>query len=203
VASWGTTSVAQKLDFSIDGGVSFADSFNVGIGSSTTVEVYLAEITPDTTLSSEGLFAFGLVGDLEAGAAGAITSASINPQYDFPSVESASSIALEWEAAVFLNEVPTGPSILLGQFVFDSSGAGISNFTFGDNLTGAGSSNAGWFTENSTELDEFIFGVGATDTYSLSLNAVPEPGSFILFVMALVFFCVLRKRETMPLVSVR
>lgn len=178
------TSAAQELNFSIDGGTTFGNSFAIQSGSSTTVEVYLSEIAPDTTLTSEGLFGFALRGDLDAGSPGAISAASINPQFDFPGTETFNAVAIQWQAAVFANATPRGANILLGNFQFDSSGAGTSTFAFSDLEPGNTSAEAGWITEEATELDQLIFGSGATDSFSLSLtaSAVPEPSSLVLLI---------------------
>lgn len=177
----GATCTAQQLDFSIDGGSSFGNSFNIANGSSTNVDVYLSEVPPDTTLSTEGLFSLGLKGDLVSTAFGSIASASINPNFDFVTSDSSNTIALEWEAAVLANTIPRTPSVLLGSFQFDSTGAGVSSFTFGDIRTGG---DINWLTEAGAELDESIFGLGSTGTYSLTLStAVPEPCSAALIVI--------------------
>jgi len=185
---------AQQLDFSIDGGNSFGNSFDIGVGSSTDVEVYLSEIPPDALLSTEGLFGFGLLGDLDMAAPGEITAASINAEFDFVSSSNFNSVAIEWDAAVLANSIPTQSRVLLGNIQFDSSGAGVSMFTFGDRLPGTGTANASWLTGIGTELDELVFGTGATNTYSLALKAVPEPVALPLILISAMALGVRRKR---------
>ena len=179
------TCSAQQLNFSIDGGNSFGNSFNIASGSSTNVDVFLSEVPPDTTLSTAGLFSLGLAADLDSAAFGTISSADLNPVYDFITTDSFNTIAIEWEAAVLANTIPTGSSIRLGSFQFDSTAAGVSSFTFGDSQPGSGGINDNWFTGSGVLLDDLIFGAGSTGTFSLTLNsaAVPEPGtvSLILF----------------------
>lgn len=184
---------AQQLEFSIDGGSSFGNSFNIAEGSSTNVDVYLSQILPDTTLSTEGLFSLGLKGDLDSAAFGTISSASVDPTYDFVTTDSFNTIALEWEAAVLANAVPKSSSIRLGGFQFDSTGAGVSSFTFGDVRTGA---DMNWFTESATELDESIFGAGSTGMYSLTLNtAVPEPCAVPLILVGAMLVSSRRRKQ--------
>jgi len=180
----GAACSAQQLNFSIDGGNTFGNSFNIAAGSSTDVEVYLSEIPPDTILSTEGLFSLGLNGDLDSAAFGSISAASIDPTFDFITAENSNTIALEWEAAVLVNVIPAAPSVRLGSFQFDSNGPGVSSFTFGDIRTSANSNNVNWLTEAGTELDELIFGAGSTNTYSLTLGtAIPEPGAVSLMML--------------------
>lgn len=187
---------AQEINFSIDGGSTFDDSFTIGSGSSTTVEVYLSEIPPDTTLTSDGLFGFSLRGDLTGGSPGSIASASFNPQFDFPITDNFNSVAIEWEAAVLANAIPKASNILLGNFQYASSGPGVSTFSFSDLRPGADPGDAGWLTENAAELDQLIFGPGATDSFSLTLstNAVPEPTSLVLIAFATAGLTVCRRR---------
>jgi len=177
------TSDAQTLGFSIDGGNTFSNSFDVVTGSSTDIEVYLSDLAPSTILSSEGLFGLGLQGDLDSTAAGSIGSATLNPTYDFVTTDNFNALAIEWEAAVLVNNIPTASSILLGTFQFDSTANGVSALTFGDIRPGATSAEASWVTGLGNELDESIFGTGATNTFVLSLNSIPEPGTASLFVV--------------------
>ena len=197
LACCGATGSTQIIDFSIDGGNSFGNAFAVGIGSSTTVEVYLSEISPDTTLSTDGLFSLGLEADLDATAPGLISSASVDPQFDFLTTDNFNALAIEWEAAVFANSVPTASAVRLGGFQFVSTGAGVSNFTFRDNQPGTGTLNAKWATGTGGELDELIFGSGASDTFSLLLttNSVPEPGTISLVVLGAMILTGYRRRK--------
>ena len=190
-------SFAQTLEFSVDGGNTFGNTFTVVNGSITNVGVYLSDLPANNVLATEGLFSFGLTGALDPNAPGAISSAAINPVFDFLVTETSSAIALEWEAAVLANAIPTGPSVLLGNFQFDSSGAGVSNFTFGDNFTGSDQASFDWLTSTGAVLDESIFGTGSTDTFSLTLStaAVPEPGTFTMVVIGAMLISVCRRRE--------
>ncbi len=196
--SWSpVTSNAQTLDFSIDGGNSFGNSFDVATGSTTNVEVYLSDVAPGTVLSSEGLFGFGLRGDLDSTAAGSVASASINPTFDFVTTDDFNAIAIEWEAAVLANSIPTASSVLLGSFQFNSTGSGVSALTFGDIDPGSTSLEANWLSGFGTELDESIFGSGSANTFVLSLNsnAVPEPGTASLFVFGSMVLSAFRRRR--------
>jgi len=147
-------------------------------------------------LTSEGLFGFALDGDLDAGSLGSVTSASINPQYDFVNT-GLNVVALDWEAAILFNSTPMAANILLGEFQYDSTGVGVSTFTFGDLRPGTTTVEAGWLTELGTELDQRIFGAGATDTFSLSLtaSAVPEPSTVSLFLIGVLTLPVRRIRR--------
>ena len=192
-----STGSAQTIEFSIDGGNTFGDTFTVVDGSITNVGVYLSDLPANNVLATEGLFSFGLVGDLDPNAPGTISSATINPAYDFLITDTSSAIALEWEAAILVNAVPTASSVLIGNFQFNSNGPGVSNFTFGDNQPGSDTSVLNWLTGTGAVLDEDIFGTGSTDTFSLvfSTAAVPEPCAMTMVLMGSLLLSVYRRRE--------
>ena len=54
-------SFAQTLDFSIDGGNTFGNTFTVVNGSITNVGVYLSDLPANNVLATEGLFSFCLL----------------------------------------------------------------------------------------------------------------------------------------------
>ncbi|OYP38162.1 PEP-CTERM sorting domain-containing protein [Rhodopirellula sp. MGV] len=186
------------LQFSIDNGNTFGNSFDIQKDSRTSVGVYLAEISPESILSDQGLLGFGLVAEVVSSeSAGAISRTAIADAFDFISTNDFTGQSFAWEAAAFGNVPPAGPRLLLGEFDFDSIGEGTTTFRFGDIQPGVGSINANWLTAAGTELDQSIFGIGALDTTSLSLrtSAVPEPTSAIGLMAGSIAMLVRRRRR--------
>lgn len=201
LASIGEARAGLVLEFSVDGGATFGNSFRVAENSSTTVGVVIAEFAPDTILSDQGLLGFGLAGSVLQPDSGFISNASIDPVFDFKTTDQFTGESISWEAAVFLNSVPTGSRIQLGSFQFDATGLGDTTIEFGDIQPGTGSANVNWLSGGFDELDEVIFGPGGNDTPRLSFSvvAVPEPSSFALIAvgaLASIGWGLRRKRRT-------
>ncbi|MCC9602647.1 PEP-CTERM sorting domain-containing protein [Stieleria sp. JC731] len=188
---------ALMINFSVDDGASFGNSFTIEEGSVTKIGIFLSESGNTSILTDEGLLGFGLTGTLEAASPGTITSVTTNPVFDFNTGEAFTSQSITMESAIFTNPVPTGSSIFLGDFEFASTGAGESNFLFSDLTPGSGTANASWLSGIGTELDSQIFGTGSADNFGLTLNttAVPEPGSFGLFLIGLPALLLNRRRR--------
>jgi hypothetical protein len=196
--SFSASSHADNLiQFSIDGGSTFGDSFVIDTGSSVDAGVFLSETSPDTALSDDGLLGFGLTGTLASADAGVIAAASPDSVFDLLTTDEFTSTTINWESAAFSNAAPTGSSIALGSFGFDSIADGTSTLTFGDIQPGAGSANANWLTGAGAELDQNIFGSGSTGTFqvSISTSAVPEPSSVVLLGLASSLVFVRRRRK--------
>ncbi|MEL7500229.1 MAG: PEP-CTERM sorting domain-containing protein [Planctomycetota bacterium] len=202
--SWSANANADiVIQFSIDDGATFGDSFNIDRGSSVNVGVFLTESSPDTALANDGLLGFGLTGNLASSNFGAISAASPDSAFDFQATNEFSATSIDWESLVLNNSVPTGSRIALGSFQFDSIADGISTFTFGDIQPGAGSTNANWLSGAGVELDEAVFGTGAADTFQLTLSttAIPEPGSASMFAMGAMLLVLRRRRANSTLKS--
>ena len=184
------------LEFSIDGGNTFGDSFVIDADSSVEVDIFLSETAPDTALANDGLVGFGLRGLLGSTDAGSISAGNLDSVYDFPATEEFTADSVTLEGLVLNNPVPTGSRIALGSFLFDSSGEGTSILTFGDIQPGAGSANANWLTGAGVELDEAVFGAGSAGTFRLTLStsAIPEPSSLMVLGLVSAVTVLRRKR---------
>lgn len=193
-----TAEADQILAFSTDSGATFSDAFEVNVGETVTVGLYLNEIGPDTDLADDGLIGFGL--DLSYIAEfGTISSADPSAFFNVQNHDVRSATGFEWEYFEENSSGLRGSTVFLGSLDFASTQTGLTNFTISDRLVGGGFSNASWFTVSANSLDENIFGNGATDTYSFSINssAVPEPsGVILLAAMAGVGFSFRRDRKT-------
>lgn len=172
------------ISFSDDNGAGFANTFTVQTGESTTIGVFLQQTSPDTILNDEGIVSWGFNLSRSPSDLGTLSSPAINSEFDFENHSVATAAGYELEYAQTTGAGVTGDSILLASFEFTSSADGTTGFTVEDRLIGAGPGNATWFTPSFTELDEQIFGTGATDTYQFSIqsiSAVPESSCFALF----------------------
>lgn len=165
------------LNFSSDGGSSFSNDFTAITGDSLQIGVYLTDTDAGSVLATDGLFGFGLSGSTSSTNLGMITAAAINPVFDFGTTDEFTTSTIEWEDIVLLNDIPTGQSIWLGTFTYESSSNGTTLFTFGHNAPGVTKWLAG---DGITVLDEAIFGPGALETYQVTVTtqAIPEPSSF-------------------------
>ena len=186
----------QILEFSTDSGATFSNAFNVPVGSTLSVDVFLNEALPSTTLTDEGLIGFGM-DVIHSTGFGTITNANPNPQFDFANHDVQLSNGFEWEYFQSASTGVTGSSIVIGSLDFAAAQAGVTTFTVSDRLVGPGFVNASWLTSLANPLDENIFGPGASDTCTFtitSVDAVPEPGGVILLpALACLFFRRTRK----------
>lgn len=192
------SSAGIVLTFSIDDGVTFGDTFDISTGETTRVGIYLSETPPDTVLTDDGLFGYGLIGELESNLFGEIVGSSVAPAFDTVLTNDFSIDSLRSEAAAFSNAIPTGDHLLLGFFDFESIGEGSSLLSFGDISPGVGSANASWVSGVGSDLDQSIFGSGAADRFGLTLNsvaAVPEPSSFGIASVSIFFLTRRLKRR--------
>lgn len=185
------------LRFSSDGGLTNATSFDVAENSSATISVFLAETSPDTILTDEGLLGFALIGTTSGDQAGSISDTSISPSFETIFTDTFSTTGFTWNAAT-LQTVPSGSQILLGDFEFEAIAVGTTVVTFADEVPGSGTANATWLSGFGTELDEAIFGTGANATFELTLNttAVPEPGSSTLLLIAVLGWMASQRKRT-------
>jgi hypothetical protein len=171
------------LGFSIDDGGSFANSFDVEVGASLAIGIYLQQTDPDTVLTDDGIVSWGFDLTRAPASLGTISNPSVNPVFDFENHNVTTATGFEWEYSETASSGIKGNAILLGGFQFDSTAKGISLFTVEDRLVGSGVGNASWVTSSFDFLDEEIFGTGAADTYQFSItatSAVPEPSSFVM-----------------------
>ncbi len=187
-----------SLAFSTDNGGSFSNEANVLAGDLVKVTVFLAESTPDTVLATDGLLGFGLTGFATLSGSGTITAASHSSEFDFSSTDSFSTSMLDWEALVLNNAVPTGSNIVLGSFDFQTVADGSTAIEFGDIQPGSTSAEANWLSGAGSELDEVIFGTGATDTFQFRINvsSVPEPSSAAVILLGSFLLAFGRRRKT-------
>ena len=176
----------QVLAFSSDSGETFTDAFEVNVGETVTVGLYLNEIGPGTILVDDGIVGLGL--DLSFVAdRGTISSANPSSFFNVQNHDVRSATGFEWEYFEEANTGLRGSSVFLGSLDFASTQSGLTNFTISDRNIGSGLSSASWFTPDLGILDENIFGAGATDTYSFSItaSAIPEPsGAIVLAAIA-------------------
>ena len=173
------------INLSSDNGTIFSDNFDVQVGESLNLSVFLQQSSPDTILFDEGLASFGLDLSSSSTSLGTISNPMVNPVFDFQNHNVATISGFEWEYAAGTSA--TGDSILLGSFQFESSAVGTTNFIIADRNPGSGPLDASWVTPGFTQLDEQIFGMGAADTFQFSVNAtsaVPEPSSLALLTCA-------------------
>ena len=190
IGSCGSANAGLVIDFSIDGGNTFGDFFQVDVVSPVDVGVFLVQSETDILLN-EGLLGFGLSGRLSNDANGVIINGAIEDGFDFVTVETLTGTGLDWEASVFQNAIPTNSPIALGSFQFQADSEGTTLISIGDIQPGVDSTTVNWLTGLGTELDQQIFGSGSAGTFDLTLStsAIPEPSpayllSFVL--MALV-----------------
>jgi len=152
------------------------------------VDVFLNEDDADNILDIEGLFGLGLTAVATPTTCGVISAAMIDPLYDFNTIDEFTDSTIDWEAAILLNDIPVAQSIFLGSFQFDTTASGTTVFSFADRLPGTGTANVNWLSGAGTELDQLIFGAGATGTFDLTINStvIPEPGSSGLILLLLI-----------------
>lgn len=168
------------INFSTDNGTSFTNDFDVEVGGSLSVGIYVQQTGGDTVLTDEGLVSWGFDLTSSPDSFGSIASATVNPVFDFSNHDVTTTTGFEWE---FFESVGTGikgNEILLGTMQFDSTGVGMTTFSITDRIPGGGGANANWVTPSLNFLDEQIFGTDAADTIQFTITsstAVPEPSS--------------------------
>ncbi len=190
-------SAVLTLGFSTDNGTSFSNSFDLLTGESITIGVYINEEADDNILDTVGFFGFGLTAASAPTTFGAVSAAAIDPLYDFNTIDEFTGSTIDWEAAIFLNDIPIAQSHFLGSFQFDATADGSTVFTFADRLVGTGTATTGWLDGSGEELDQLLFGPGATGTFAVTINStpIPEPGSFALCVGGILIAGLRRRRK--------
>lgn len=164
-------------------GGSFASNFDTVVGSTVTVEVFVSESGANNELSSDGLIAFGTVGNYAptSGLGGSVTSnAVIDPAFtnvidDSTSATVVNMAALDTDPG---DGFPSGTSIRLGEFDVLISGVGVTRFDFSDYRPAAGFSD--FATPSGVDLDPIIFADGRSHSFTITATAVPEPTLFAL-----------------------
>lgn len=183
--TYSTTSADVVLAFSSDSGSSFSTSFDIAIGDNLTIDVFVRD-SGSTTLATDGLFGFHLTGTALPMNTGTVTTGGIGSIFDFDRTDNSTSSTIDWQAAVFSNTIPIASSIHLGSFDFSASSVGTTTFTFADANPGTETTDVDWLSGLGIELDQTIFGAGATDTYSMIITAaaIPEPSSLAILLVA-------------------
>jgi len=94
-------------------------------------------------------------------------------------------------------DIPISQSIFLGSFQFDTIADGSTVISFADRLVGTGTANTGWLDGAGLELDQLLFGPGATNTFDVTINsiAIPEPGPLALCVGGMLIAGLHRRRK--------
>lgn len=190
------------LGFSTDTGGTFANDFDVQVGNSLDIGIYLRQTGADTILTDEGLVSWGFDLTRDSTALGTISNPLANPVFDSESHNVTTATGFEWEYAESFGFGTLGDDILLGSFKFDATADGTSLFTIEDRVPGAGFANANWFTPFplATDLDDQIFAPGVVDQYQFTVNsttAVPEPNSLVML-SCIAGLAIVRRRRTSP-----
>lgn len=189
------------LGFSDDEGASFATAFDLGLGDTANIGIYLQQAGADSVLTVEGLSSWGLDLNHTSPSFGTIVGASANPVFDISNHEVSTATGFEWEFGESADLGVLGDSILLGSFQYQADSEGSTIFTVKDRLPGAGFGNSSWLTPALTELDEQIFGIGAAGDFQFSVNsasvsAVPEPTSLVLLGGVASMMLMVRRRRS-------
>jgi hypothetical protein len=135
------------------------------------------ETGDNNELSNDGLVGFGLTADYAAlsGTQGEVTANMVDPAFDTPTDESftTSELNLAGIDIDFASDgFPVGSTIALGQFDFNVTAPGVTEFVFDDY-----SALSDFATPSAVDLDPIIFAGGRT--FSMTISAVPEPGSIV------------------------
>ena len=192
------TNADLLLNFSSNNGASFANDFEVQTGDSLTIGVFLQQTDTDTVLTDEGLIAWGFDLTRTTTNLGTIPSRSVDSAFDVQNRDITTATGFEWEYGESAGLGIRGNAIQLGSFQYDSTADGETIFVVEDRLVGSGIANATWFTSSFTDLDEQIFGNGATSTYQFSVNSIssiPEPSSLLMLSCIAVLSTIRRRRK--------
>lgn len=179
--------------FSDNGGDSFIDEALVTPGESIRIDVFAREVGDTTTLSEQGLAAMGLRGTFDS-SFGQVESVQVANFLLLPETTidaSGGSFNLAGGDPTFSGI--KGTQIGLGSFSFVANRIGSSAISFADLSPGQGESD---FTAGESpfdDLDPIFFSGGRT--FSLTVTAVPEPGSVLAFSLFAVGGLVYRRRR--------
>ncbi len=161
------------IRYSVDDGISFINELTLNVGQSADVDIYVDDTDPFSVLE-EGLQSMGLRGTFNTGF-GQITSVDWDDNFSsFPKGEFDNATGtLELEGFNFGGGV-SDSTIRLGSFTFKTTTAGTTTFELGDLTV----DETNFLTSENTELDLFLFGADRSETYGLTISAVPEPSMF-------------------------
>ena len=187
------------IAFSIDNGVNFVDQVEATAGDQLTIGIYLRETDPvnERLLVDEGIISFGFDLTRSNPGLGTIVDPVVNSEFDFVNHDVTTATGFEWEYGESLGSGIKGANVLLGSFQFDIASPGTSTMTVEDRLLGSGTGNASWYTPSFADIDEQIFGTGASNSFGFTIHAVsavPEPNSITLFGLLMTGFAVVRRR---------
>lgn len=166
------------LTFSVDDGVTFADSLTVPVGATSSIGIYLSDDDPNGLLATEGLFGFALSLSSSSTSFVSIDGATISTPFDAVFADTSTAGTISWDAAVLNNSPPVMSKIHLGIIQLNGVRDGTTTLTFSDPEPGSTTITANWLTPASTVLDQAVFGIGGNDTVSLTIESatsVPEP----------------------------
>ena len=184
------------VDFSVNQGASFSNRFAAEVGDDLTVDVYLRETGGESRLSDSGLITFASRASFDDSLA-TVTDVRINSDLfdDLSSstgIESSTAFSIVGEDPTFIGVAQS--NILLGSFTVRITGAGVTEFAFGDFDPRP---NVGDFLlgdNDFTEIDAELFSASrnasSTDRshmYRVSITSVPEPGSAFLLAGLFIF----------------
>ncbi len=173
------TKADLAIQFSIDEGASFDTEIRLLEDDTATIGVYLTDSEINGPVTANGLQSFEFL--LEADTMfSSITDAALEfPFENDPNGSSSfTSDSIDWDAEAF-SFTPTGSQILLGNFEIVANAEGPTVFTASDTDT----ENNNWFLGsggNSAPIDDALFGTDGTNTFSLTVVAVPEPSSMLV-----------------------
>ncbi len=191
---WASVPAQADLLIVFSDGSTTATNFNVAVNSTNTFTISIMETGSNNELSSDGLVGFGLTANYSAlsGTKGEVTANAVDSAFDFPTDEDFTSTQLDL-AGIDLDSAndgpPVGTTIALGQFDFNVTAAGVTQFVFDDY-----SVLSDFATPSGVDLDPIIFANGRT--FSMTISAVPEPGSLVSFGMVSLGVLARRRRRT-------
>ncbi len=179
------------LAFSPDG---LTQQFNVKVGDSFNVDLYLIETTTND-LATYGLLGFGTRGEFSSAFIQA-TGGTVDSSFPFVGGGSNPDFSNEGQVDVFGGALqpPKSPAVHLATLGFTAVGSGTTVIRFGDL-----DSTFDDFSLNDpsvTSLDRSVFGSTLLQTHDVTINisAVPEPTSFFLTIFAAVSLAARRFR---------
>ena len=151
-------------------------TFDIDVGSTKIISIFLTESDTNTELSADGLIGYGLRADYGAtsDASSLITDYNHNPDFNFDFARTFDASSLDVAASAIGVPAVTGTSVLLGEMSVQVSATGTTAFSFNDRTDVL----SDFATESGVDLDPIIFTGGrAFGLTIVGVTAVPEPSS--------------------------